>query len=113
HLERETFKHADRITVTTPGTADLYVARYSQRPANSLQVIANGFEEDMFASSIGADAMSGDAATPPLSAARPLQLLHSGLLYPHERNPELFFQGIAELLKEGALREGELMITLR
>jgi len=113
HIERETFKHADRITVTTPGTADLYVARYSQRPANSIQVVANGFDEDMFAGSIGVDAASGTAATTPRSDGRPLQLLHSGLLYPHERNPELFFQAIAELLQEGALSAGELMITLR
>jgi glycosyltransferase involved in cell wall biosynthesis len=108
HIERETFEHADRITVTTPGTADLYVERYAQRPANTIQVIANGFDEDMFASSIG-----GDAVPAPRSDSRPLQLLHSGLLYPHERNPELFFQATAELLKEGALNESELMITLR
>jgi glycosyltransferase involved in cell wall biosynthesis len=112
HIERETFKHANRVTVTTPGTADLYVERYTQRPANTIQVIPNGFDEDMFASSIGANVAAGDS-TPPRSDGRPLQLLHSGLLYPHERNPELFFQAIAELLQEGALSEGELMITLR
>jgi glycosyltransferase involved in cell wall biosynthesis len=112
-MERETFKHASRITVTTPGTADLYVARYAQRPANTIQVIPNGFDEDWFACSIGADAASGDITAPTRKVTGPLQLLHSGLLYPHERNPELFFQAIAELLKEGALSEGELMITLR
>jgi glycosyltransferase involved in cell wall biosynthesis len=80
---------------------------------NTIQVIANGFDEDMFASSIGVDAASGAAVTSPRNDGRPLQLLHSGLLYPHERNPELFFQAIAELLQAGVLSEGELMITLR
>lgn len=112
HIERATFKHASRITVTTPGTAELYIERYAQRPAQSIQVIPNGFDEDMFASSLGVDAAA--RMTPsPNGNGRQLQLLHSGLLYPHERNPELFFQAVAELLQERVLTEGEFLITLR
>lgn len=112
-IERATFKHASRITVTTPGTAELYVERYTQRPAHSIRVIPNGFDEDMFASSLGTGAAGSDTSPPTPADRRPLQLLHSGLLYPHERNPELFFQAAAELLQEDALRAGEVMITLR
>ena len=112
-IERATFKHANRITVTTPGTAELYVGRYAQRPAQSIHVIANGFDEDMFANSVAADAAGREAVAPVQGERRPLQLLHSGLLYPHERNPELFFQAVAELLQEGALGEGEVLFTLR
>ena len=112
-IERATFKHANRITVTTPGTAELYIERYRERPASSIHVIANGFDEDMFASSMGANADGTEPASATQGERRPLQLLHSGLLYPHERNPELFFQAAAELQQEGALREGEVLITLR
>jgi glycosyltransferase involved in cell wall biosynthesis len=112
-IERATFKHANRVTVTTPGTAELYAERYRERPANSVQVIANGFDEDMFANSMGAGASSNERAATQHGDRQPLQLLHSGLLYPHERNPELFFQAAAELLQEGVLREGEVLITLR
>jgi glycosyltransferase involved in cell wall biosynthesis len=110
-IERATFKHANRVTVTTPGTAELYAARYRERPASSIQVIANGFDEDMFANSLGAGGTETPAAQQ--GERRPLQLLHSGLLYPHERNPELFFQASAELQREGVLREGAVQITLR
>lgn len=110
-IERATFRHANRITVTTPGTAELYIERYAERPADSIRVIANGFDEDMFASSLGAGGSEIERAAH--GERRPLQLLHSGLLYPHERNPELFFQAVAELQKEDVLREGEVQVTLR
>jgi glycosyltransferase involved in cell wall biosynthesis len=110
-IERATFKHANRVTVTTPGTAELYAQRYRERPANSIHVISNGFDEDMFASSMAA--VGNELAAVRQGDRRPLQLLHSGLLYPHERNPELFFQAAAELLQEGVLRAGEVQVTLR
>jgi glycosyltransferase involved in cell wall biosynthesis len=106
-IERATFKRADRITVTTPGTADLYRERYGAAAQSRIHVVPNGFDEDLFRS-------LADVTTTTAARASPrIKLLHSGLLYPHERNPENFFQALAELLAEGHLREDDVEVVLR
>jgi glycosyltransferase involved in cell wall biosynthesis len=82
------------VTVTTEGTAALYRERYPEFPAQRVEVIPNGFDELAF------------PALPPAADPHPpgpLRFLHSGNLYPHERNPECFFRAVAELLAEGRL----------
>ena len=106
-IERAAFKHADRITVTTPGTADLYGERYGTAAQSRIHVVPNGFDEDLFRN------LTDVTATAAARPARRLKLLHSGLLYPHERNPENFFQALAELLAAGDIREDEVEVVLR
>jgi len=91
-LERRVLGQCAAVTVTTEGTAALYRDRYPGFPANRVTVIPNGFDELAF---------------PPLPTTTgerlpgPLRFLHSGNLYPHERNPEFFFRAVAELRDEG------------
>jgi len=106
-IERAAFKHADRVTVTTPGTAELYRARYGAAAQSRIQVVPNGFDEELFRNL----ADSAGAAEPRTSSR--IKLLHSGLLYPHERNPENFFQAMAELLGAGQLRADDVEVVLR
>jgi hypothetical protein len=64
-------------------------------PPGRYSVIPNGFDEMAF------------PPLPPATGERPpgpLRFLHSGNLYPHERNPEFFFRAVAELRAEGKLR---------
>jgi glycosyltransferase involved in cell wall biosynthesis len=92
-------------TFTTPGAAREYQRRY---PAASerIRVLENAFDEESF------------AGAPPESARQPLvpgavTLLHSGIVYPSERDPTQFFTAIAQMAGAGDLRAGELVVRFR
>lgn len=102
-IEEDIVRHAARMTVTTEGTAALYRDRYPQY-SDSIVVIPNGFDEQAFA-----NIEVGRASKP----QRKLRLLHSGLLYPKERNPTDFFAAVAELKAEGALNAEDVEFAFR
>lgn len=91
-VEEFVFSHADRIIVTTPGCRRMYQERFPDPSFPSISVISNGFDHELFPNSIEAVELSDE---------RPLVFLHSGLLYPHERNPTAFFEAIRRLLADG------------
>ena len=105
-IEAFTLAHASSISFTTPGAAREYQLRY---PASSSRIveIQNGYDESSFA---GLDAGSGIAAE---RAGRPLLLLHSGVVYPSERDPTQLFEALGTLVSQGAMRPGELLVRFR
>lgn len=87
--------HAARFSVfTTPGAAALYRARYPALAAR-MRVIENGYDEETFAS-----VEAAPASRAPLAPGR-LTLLHSGVVYPEERDPTQFIAALARLKAEG------------
>lgn len=104
-VERQVFRHAGRITVTTPGTAELYRRRYPQTDPEAIRVISNGFDEETFP--------VPRRAVQPTAVAGRVRLLHSGVIYPQERNPECFFKALAELKREEKISASTLEIVLR
>ncbi|MGH8176150.1 MAG: glycosyltransferase [Steroidobacter sp.] len=106
-IEQDIVRQASRMTVTTAGTAALYRERYPQYPSDSIVVIPNGFDEAAFARLGGAPALQSS------EPRRKLQLLHSGLLYPNERNPNAFFAAVAELCAEGRLSAEDVEFVFR
>lgn len=104
-IEAASFKAASAITLTTAGTQAYYRERYPELTAQKVTVVPNGFDEEAFV----------DLRPPPrpAGARRPLQLLHSGLLYEQDRNPENFFAAIAELRDEQKLNTQDLRVVLR
>jgi glycosyltransferase involved in cell wall biosynthesis len=104
-IERHAIARATRVIFTTPGTLSLYADRYPEFPASKWAVIPNGYDEDNFQRA---------AKDLPESAPNgPVQLVHSGILYPTERDPTQFFQALAELKSQGDLSPGDLRIKLR
>jgi len=95
-LERRVLEQCAAVTVTTEGTAELYRQRYPAFPSGQVRVIPNGFDEQSFPP-------LPESAAGPARAAGPVCFLHSGNLYPYERNPQHFFRAIAELKAEGQL----------
>lgn len=95
-IEERAFRHAGCILVTTPGTADYYAKRYGELLARKIRVIPNGFDEEAFPEDFGDN-------VPPVHATgdRPLTFVHSGILYPKERDPEPFLRAIAHLRASG------------
>jgi hypothetical protein len=85
----------------------MYAERYPDIPETKWGVIENGYDEDNFI-----DAQNGlDNA--PLGQPGQITLVHSGLLYPKERDPRPFFAAIAGLKREGVISADTLQIILR
>ena len=106
-LEQETITRSTRAIFTTPGAAEMYRQRYTACPAQRFVTIENGYDEKLF----------DQIDTKIDSAARrdsrgPFVLLHSGVIYPSERDPTQFFRALRELMDEGTLA-GQLRIVLR
>jgi glycosyltransferase involved in cell wall biosynthesis len=104
-IEKEVFEHATRITVTTQGTAEYYAARYGAKARQQLRVIENGFDPDAF------PAERTPPAGPPPGAK--MVLLHSGVIYPKDRDPAPFLQALARLQREGAVSDRTLTVRFR
>lgn len=90
-IEARALARARAAVFTTRGAAAMYRARYPHA-ADRVTVIENGFDEASF---------SGiDAAGEPLVRGR-FTLLHSGVVYPSERDPSPLFAALSALKRRG------------
>ena len=103
-LERKAVERASRVVFTTPGTLAMYRARYPDAPAERFEVIQNGYDEENFRSATASSAQR---------RAGPVTLVHSGILYPSERDPTQFFDALAALKGSGKITASRLKIVLR
>jgi glycosyltransferase involved in cell wall biosynthesis len=84
-IEARTVRHAAASVFTTRGAARTYRQRYPDA-ARRVHVIENGFDEASFA---GLDTMSRPAPDGRFT------LVHSGVVYPSERDPTHLFRALA------------------
>jgi glycosyltransferase involved in cell wall biosynthesis len=105
-IEKSTLRRAARAVFTTPSTRTMYLDRYPWLSPTHCRVIPNGYDEEDFA---GIPLSLGPVPTPPTI----VRLLHSGLVYPMERDPRPFFEVIARLVKDGRIAPGSLKVDLR
>jgi glycosyltransferase involved in cell wall biosynthesis len=106
-LESAMVRHCTRAVFTTEGTLRMYAERYPEVPAGRWAVIENGFDEENFR-----EAERGFVA--PAAGARPrITLLHSGILYPQERDPSAFFEALGRLKASGRIDSAALRVVLR
>lgn len=89
---------------TTAGARAMYAARYAAIPADRWHVIENGYDEEDFAALPAVARGTG---------GRPLVLLHSGILYPSERDPTAFFHALRVLRDAGEIDPQSLIVRLR
>jgi len=107
-IEKKTIKHCSHAIFTTPGTLKLYADRYPHIPSDHWHVIANGYDEEAF------DAIDvGQKPAEKPASDNTICLVHSGILYKVERNPEPFFEAIVALKKSGDISKDTLKIILR
>lgn len=104
-IEREAAEHAARMVFVTPGAMRMYRERFAGLPAHRFALIENGFDESAFAAAV--------ADTPSRPRGQPLVLLHSGIVYPAERDPTNLVRAIAKLDREGRIRRGDLILRFR
>lgn len=104
-IEEGALREADFSVFVAPGAARLYRERYPAVPADRLVVVENGYEEESFAGLAQPD------AGPLVPGA--FTLLHSGIVYPSERDPTQLFLALRQMLDEGRLQPGELRLRMR
>jgi glycosyltransferase involved in cell wall biosynthesis len=105
-IERETARQASRVVFTTPSTLRMYAERYPDQPAERWLELPNGYDEDTFHS-----VETGVRTSAPRTG--PITLVHSGVLYPNERDPSAFFAAIARLKSSGVVDSKKLRVVLR
>jgi len=110
-IEEYALRHAARSVFVTRGAARVYSERYPDVPETRLAVIENGYDEESFVQAERALAATGSARSP-LNPGK-LTLLHSGIVYPSERDPEPLFQALGQMARSGAIDPGRLCIRFR
>ena len=108
-VERKSVEAASAVTVTAPGTADIYQTRY---PAlrDRIEFIPNGYdEEDFDFLGEGPD----HARNIEGKLAEKITLLHSGIVYLEERDPRSLFQAIQTLLAKRLISRDNFSVKFR
>jgi len=88
---------------TTPGAAKQYQMRYPAH-ADRISVIENGYDDEMFA---------GLDAAPAHSPRTKRILLHSGIVYPSERDPTALFAALQLLRASGRIAPQSFSLRFR
>lgn len=109
-IEEKTVKYCEKAVFTTPGAVSMYKARYPEVPQSRWALIPNGFDEENFISAEKSEAYNIALQN---KNKNQLVLLHSGVLYPSERDPTEFFGALSELRDTGVISVNKLKIILR
>lgn len=105
-IERHAVHTAAFSIFTTPGAAQVYRTRYPQA-ADRIVVLENGYDEESFVA-----AEREEQHRQPLNPGA-ITLLHSGIVYPSERDPISLFKALRHLKDQDGLRESELKVRFR
>jgi glycosyltransferase involved in cell wall biosynthesis len=102
-LESGVLRYASASVFTTESAAKQYQSRY---PAHSSKchVIENGYDEEAFENMVASREDAADSK---------LLMLHSGLIYPNDRDPSTFLAAVRQLIDEGQLDAKRLCIRFR
>lgn len=106
-IEQSATQHAAYSIFSTPGAARIYRERFPEA-ARRIVVLENGYDEESFA----AAERGGGAARAALNRGT-VTLLHSGIVYPSERDPTQLFVALGRLAKAGKIRPGDFKIRFR
>lgn len=106
-IERGTIRRCKYAVFTAPGAVSMYQQRYPEIARDTFQLIENGYDNALFDQAI--------SALTPLTEAekRPVKILHSGIIYPSERDPSAFFDALQQLKRNQQIRASEVQIVLR
>ncbi|MBB4844141.1 glycosyltransferase involved in cell wall biosynthesis [Paucibacter oligotrophus] len=103
-VEQIVFDRARHCTFTTPGALAYYRQRYPLRAAD-ISLLENGYDEASF--------LAAECKLGPRPPGGPLILLHSGIVYPWERDPRPLFAALASLAATGQLSPAQLRLRFR
>jgi glycosyltransferase involved in cell wall biosynthesis len=101
-IEEQAAAAARWCTFTTPSAVRTYRQRYPQA-ASRMVLLENGYDEETFSRCRGGEPLQPGTLT----------LLHSGIVYPAERDPTQLFVALAALKAQGGLADGRLKVRFR
>lgn len=106
-IEEGAVHDAARAVFTTPGAAQLYRDRYPSIPSQRFSVIENGYDEESF---VGKNAVEPSGAS--ICTGR-RTLLHSGIVYPSERDPTQLLQALRLLRSDEVINASNFCLRFR
>jgi hypothetical protein len=101
-IEARTASRCSRMVCTTPGAMSAYQQRFPELPAERFALIENGFDEQDFQS-----------ATPMPRDDQLFTLVHSGVVYPAERDPQPLLRALALLQQAGRIGPRNFRLIFR
>lgn len=105
-IERAVANSAKRMVFVTPSALEVYRARFASLPAERFALIENGYDEESFVSA----EQSGDCS--PLNPGL-RTILHSGIVYPSERDPRALFEALGRMHDAGSTALEGLRLRFR
>ena len=106
-IEQACMRHVSRVIFTAEATRRMYLDRYPRFLTPGMCIlISNGYDEEDFRT-------LSIPASGPAPAGRPIRLVHSGLVYPVERDPRPMFSAVSRLKKMGRLSASKVQIVFR
>jgi hypothetical protein len=106
-IEETAAARAARLVFVTPSARDMYAARYPNTARERFSVIENGYDEALFEN---AERLLKERI--PLSPGR-MTLLHSGIVYPSERDPTALFAALSRLRTRGLICRESFCLRFR
>lgn len=105
-IETHVLQRAAVSVFTTRGAAREYARRYPDA-AQRITVLENGYDDESF--------VAAEASAPDRAALEPgcFVLLHSGIVYPSERDPTQLMQALQRLSSCGVIRPGQFKLRFR
>ena len=105
-IEAKAMQHSAAVVCTTPGALQACRARFPHATGERFALIENGYDEENF---VRASAeLNGHTRPGPI-----FRLLHSGLIYPSERDPRALFVALSDLLEHGEIAPSNFLLVLR
>ncbi len=105
-IEEDAVSSAARLVFVAPSAQRMYRARYPEVDPERFVLIENGYDESAFA---GIDAPSPAQGRHPGTPV----ILHSGIVYPSERDPRALFTALGMLSREKRIRPGDFVLRFR
>jgi glycosyltransferase involved in cell wall biosynthesis len=104
-IEQQALRAAACSVFTSPSAAAEYARRYPES-AGRIELIENGYDEEVFT------AAQADLAPAPLHPGA-TTLLHSGIVYPSERDPTHLLRAVRRLHDAGSVSPATLRLRFR
>ena len=105
NIEETAAREAAKMVFVTPSALETYRELFADTPRERFALLENGYDESVFESARA-------ALITPLEG-RPLVILHSGVVYPSERNPTALMDALASLKASGRIVAGQFVLRFR
>lgn len=104
-IEEQAARQASRLVFVSPSALAMYRERYPQTPSDRFVLLENGYDEESF-TGLEPGGISARRKGAPI-------LLHSGIVYPSERDPSALFEALGRLKARGAIVPGDFVLRFR